>query len=158
MSFANKAMAHLKMGNALAAEQDCSAALQLDEAYLKAWLRRASARRALRCHLDAVDDLEQALRCIVGDALLILLTTHAIEPCSCADKRTLEMSSPDTKLTGCHDQRGAVNVKPAIRWSHTKGHTARFREIEQAVLRPAPFVMRTFAMGAALKTLSAVQA
>ena len=63
VAFANRAMAHLKAGNAAAAEEDCSAALQRDATYLKAWQRRSSARRALGRQLDAIDDLEQALRC-----------------------------------------------------------------------------------------------
>ena len=62
VAFANRAMAHLKAGNAAAAEEDCSAALQQDATYLKAWQRRSSARRALGRRLDAIDDLEQALR------------------------------------------------------------------------------------------------
>lgn len=59
---ANRAMAHLKTSNAQAAHEDCSVALSLDPAYVKAWHRRSSARRALGRHLDAIDDLEQALR------------------------------------------------------------------------------------------------
>jgi tetratricopeptide (TPR) repeat protein len=62
VAYANRAMAHLKTGNAQAADEDCSAALALDPNYLKAWHRRCSARRALGRHLDAIDDLEQALR------------------------------------------------------------------------------------------------
>ena len=62
VAYANRAMARLKAGDATAAEEDCSAALQLDATYLKAWLRRSSARKLLGRQLDAIDDLEQALR------------------------------------------------------------------------------------------------
>ena len=61
---ANRAMAALKAGDALAAEADASAALDLDAGYLKAWQRRAAARAALGRRLDAIDDLEAALRCV----------------------------------------------------------------------------------------------
>ncbi len=62
VAYANRAMASLKLRDAAAAEQDCSAALALDPAYLKAWQRRAAARWELGKLLDAIDDLEAALR------------------------------------------------------------------------------------------------
>lgn len=62
VGYANRAMARLKAGDAAAAEQDCSSALELDATYLKAWLRRSSARKLLGRRLEAIDDLEQALR------------------------------------------------------------------------------------------------
>lgn len=62
LAYANRAMAHLKTGDAAAAEKDCSAAVQLDTTYVKAWHRRATARRMLMRRLDAITDLEQALR------------------------------------------------------------------------------------------------
>ena len=68
VAYANRAMARLKAGDAAAAEQDCSSALELDATYLKAWLRRSSARRLLGRRLEAIDDLEQALRWLTGFA------------------------------------------------------------------------------------------
>lgn len=62
VGYANRAMARLKAGEAAAAEEDCSAALRLDAAYVKAWLRRSAARKLLGRRLDAIDDLEHALR------------------------------------------------------------------------------------------------
>ena len=62
LAHANRAMAALKAGDAAAAEADCGAALELDGSYLKAWQRRAAARRALGRPLEAIDDLEAALR------------------------------------------------------------------------------------------------
>lgn len=66
VAYANRAMAHLRTGNAAAAETDCSAAVQLDTKYVKAWHRRATARRMLMRQLDAITDLEQALRYLPG--------------------------------------------------------------------------------------------
>lgn len=62
IAYANRAMASLKVGNLASAEQDCTAALALDPAYVKAWQRRSAARKELGRLLDAIDDLEQALR------------------------------------------------------------------------------------------------
>ena len=62
VGYANRAMARLKAGEAAAAEEDCSAALRLDATYVKAWLRRSAARKLLGRGLDAIDDLEHALR------------------------------------------------------------------------------------------------
>ena len=62
MGYANRAMASLKLGEAAEAEQDCTRALALDPSYLKAWQRRAAARVAMGRQLDAIDDLESALR------------------------------------------------------------------------------------------------
>ena len=62
-AYANRAMAALKAGDAAAAEVDCTAALALDANYLKAWQRRAVARAKSGQLLEAIDDLEAALRC-----------------------------------------------------------------------------------------------
>ena len=62
-AFANRAMVHLKAGEHAKAEQDCSSALVLDPRFLKAWQRRATARRQLGKPLDAAQDIEEALRC-----------------------------------------------------------------------------------------------
>ena len=45
LAYANRAMAQLKLGNAAEAEADCTAALELDVGYVKAYQRRATARR-----------------------------------------------------------------------------------------------------------------
>lgn len=64
VGYANRAMASLKLGEAAEAEQDCTRSLALDPGYLKAWQRRAAARTSLGHLLDAIDDLEFALRCV----------------------------------------------------------------------------------------------
>lgn len=61
-AFANRAMVRLKKDNWEGAEADCSAALELDSLYLKAWQRRGTARRALKKLLEAAQDFEEALR------------------------------------------------------------------------------------------------
>ena len=65
MAFANRAMVHLKAKEHAKAEQDCSSALALDPRFLKAWQRRATARRQLGKPLDAAQDIEEALRCFL---------------------------------------------------------------------------------------------
>ena len=47
LGYANRAMAALKLGDAAAAEADCTAALQLDGSYIKAYQRRSAARQLL---------------------------------------------------------------------------------------------------------------
>lgn len=59
---ANRAMALLKLGRHAEAEADCSEAIRMDSKYVKAWLRRGAARRALGMVLEA------------GEALLLLLS------------------------------------------------------------------------------------
>lgn len=44
------------------AESDCSTAIQLDETYVKAYHRRASARMNLKQYKEAKQDLEKVLK------------------------------------------------------------------------------------------------
>lgn len=62
LAYANRAMAELKLGEYAAAEADCTEALALDAAYVKAYLRRASALKHLGKLLEAAEDYEYALR------------------------------------------------------------------------------------------------
>ncbi len=59
---ANRAMAHLKIGNYELAEADCSKAIQLDGTYVKAFLRRGAARAVAGNYLESLMDYEDALR------------------------------------------------------------------------------------------------
>ena len=59
---ANRAMAHLKLGNYQLAEDDCTEAIKLDARYVKAYLRRAAARSVAGNYLEALMDYEEALR------------------------------------------------------------------------------------------------
>uniref|UniRef100_A0A383V547 RNA-polymerase II-associated protein 3-like C-terminal domain-containing protein n=1 Tax=Tetradesmus obliquus TaxID=3088 RepID=A0A383V547_TETOB len=68
LSYANRAMARLKLGQPAEAEQDCTAALQLDSSYIKALHRRGTARRQLGRLLEAAVDFEEALRLEPGNA------------------------------------------------------------------------------------------
>jgi hypothetical protein len=50
LGYANRAMARLKLGHAAAAEADATAAIDMDPLYVKAYQRRATARKLLgRC-------------------------------------------------------------------------------------------------------------
>ncbi|XP_015516347.1 RNA polymerase II-associated protein 3 [Neodiprion lecontei] len=60
--YANRALCHLKMDNLYSAEADCTAAIQLDELYVKAYHRRATARKELKQYKEAMEDLEKVLK------------------------------------------------------------------------------------------------
>ena len=59
--YANRALALLKLRAHAEVEEDCTAALALDPAHVKARLRRAQARQALGAYDGALEDLEAAL-------------------------------------------------------------------------------------------------
>jgi Flp pilus assembly protein TadD len=67
VAYANRAMAHLKLNNYDFAIKDCTAALKLDENYVKAWLRRGAAQRELGFLESAIRDFEEALRLEPGN-------------------------------------------------------------------------------------------
>uniref|UniRef100_M4FAP8 RNA-polymerase II-associated protein 3-like C-terminal domain-containing protein n=1 Tax=Brassica campestris TaxID=3711 RepID=M4FAP8_BRACM len=60
VAFANRAMAYLKLKRL--AEADCTEALNLDDRYIKAYSRRATARKQLGMIKEAKEDAEFALR------------------------------------------------------------------------------------------------
>ncbi|XP_076656881.1 RNA polymerase II-associated protein spaghetti isoform X2 [Halictus rubicundus] len=60
--FANRGLCQLKLNNFHSAESDCSAAIQLDETYVKAYHRRATARMNLKQYKEAKQDLEKILK------------------------------------------------------------------------------------------------
>ncbi|GAV90291.1 TPR_11 domain-containing protein/RPAP3_C domain-containing protein [Cephalotus follicularis] len=64
VAYANRAMAYLKIRRQVfqEAEDDCSEALNLDDRYIKAYSRRATARRELQRFKQSMDDAEFALR------------------------------------------------------------------------------------------------
>ncbi|KNA11502.1 hypothetical protein SOVF_134660 [Spinacia oleracea] len=55
-------MAYLKIKRFQEAENDCTEALNLDDRYIKAYSRRATARKELRKLRDSIEDVEFALR------------------------------------------------------------------------------------------------
>lgn len=60
--YANRALCQLKLNNLFSAESDCTAALKLDENYVKAYYRRATVRIAMERYKDAKQDLENVLK------------------------------------------------------------------------------------------------
>lgn len=66
-AYANRSMAHLRLGDAIAAERDASSALALDSTHVKALLRRASARHKLGRLEAAIEDIESVLRLEPGN-------------------------------------------------------------------------------------------
>jgi tetratricopeptide (TPR) repeat protein len=67
VAYANRAMAQIKLKNYDSAVKDCTAALNLDENYVKAWLRRGTAHRELGLLEKAIADFETALRLEPGN-------------------------------------------------------------------------------------------
>lgn len=62
VAFANRAMAYLKVKRYEDAENDCTEALNLDDHYIKAYSRRATARRELGKLKSSMQDAEFAMR------------------------------------------------------------------------------------------------
>eukprot|EP00879_Flechtneria_rotunda_P012070 GHRR01012605.1.p1 GENE.GHRR01012605.1~~GHRR01012605.1.p1 ORF type:complete len:527 (+),score=243.09 GHRR01012605.1:615-2195(+) len=62
IAYANRAMAYLKLGRYVEAEQDCTAAVAMEGSYVKALHRRGTARRQLGKLLEAAGDFEEAFR------------------------------------------------------------------------------------------------
>ncbi|KAI3839867.1 hypothetical protein MKW98_010172 [Papaver atlanticum] len=62
VAFANRAMANLKIKRYEEAENDCTEALNLDDRYIKAYSRRATARKELGKLESSLEDTESALR------------------------------------------------------------------------------------------------
>lgn len=60
--YANRALCFLKMKNYVSAESDCNSSLKLDNSYVKAYLRRASARRSLSQFAEARNDILKVLQ------------------------------------------------------------------------------------------------
>ncbi|CAL0300132.1 unnamed protein product [Lupinus luteus] len=62
VAYANRAMAYIKLKRFQKAEDDCTEALNLDDRYIKAYSRRATARKELGKIKGSMDDAEFALR------------------------------------------------------------------------------------------------
>ncbi|XP_007031159.2 PREDICTED: RNA polymerase II-associated protein 3 isoform X4 [Theobroma cacao] len=62
VAHANRAMAYLKIKKFQEAEDDCTEALNLDDRYIKAYSRRATARKELGKLKESIEDTEFALR------------------------------------------------------------------------------------------------
>ncbi|WOL18380.1 RNA polymerase II-associated protein 3 isoform X2 [Canna indica] len=62
VAFANRAMAYLKLKRYEEAENDCSEALTLDDRYVKAYSRRATARKELGKLKGSLEDADFAVR------------------------------------------------------------------------------------------------
>ncbi|XP_024191297.1 RNA polymerase II-associated protein 3 isoform X2 [Rosa chinensis] len=62
VAFANRAMSYIKIKRFQEAENDCTEALNLDDRYIKAYSRRATARKELGKLKASIEDAEFALR------------------------------------------------------------------------------------------------
>ncbi|KAL0357071.1 UNVERIFIED_CONTAM: Outer envelope protein 64, mitochondrial [Sesamum calycinum] len=59
--YSNRAAAYLELGCFQQAEEDCSMAISLDKKYVKAYLRRGTARESLLFYREALQDFKHAL-------------------------------------------------------------------------------------------------
>ncbi|KAK4438181.1 Outer envelope protein 64, mitochondrial [Sesamum alatum] len=59
--YSNRAAAYLELGCFQQAEEDCSRAISLDKKYVKAYLRRGTARESLLFYREALQDFKHAL-------------------------------------------------------------------------------------------------
>ncbi|XP_050382119.1 uncharacterized protein LOC126799047 isoform X2 [Argentina anserina] len=62
VAYANRAMSYIKIKRFQEADNDCTEALNLDDRYIKAYSRRATARKELGKLKESVEDAEFALR------------------------------------------------------------------------------------------------
>lgn len=88
--YANRALCYLKQDNLYSAEADCSSAIQLDETYVKAYHRRATARMELKQYKEAKKDIEKIL--------------------------TLEPSNKEAKVLLSQINKQLENLKPIIKF------------------------------------------
>ncbi|XP_038890655.1 RNA polymerase II-associated protein 3 isoform X3 [Benincasa hispida] len=112
VAFANRAMAYLKIRRYQEAEDDCTEALNLDDRYIKAYSRRATARKELGKAKEALEDADFAqrlephnqeikkqhaeLRAFVGKA--ILEKASGASRSSTKDKETVRKSDSEAKI------------------------------------------------------------
>lgn len=118
VAFANRAMAYLKIRRFQEAEDDCTEALNLDDRYIKAYSRRATARKELGKAKGALEDAEFAqrlephnqeikkqhaeLRAIVGKAIF--------EKAADASRR----STKDKEIVGKSDSKAKSQDVPPV--------------------------------------------
>ncbi|KAL5712126.1 hypothetical protein ACHQM5_014326 [Ranunculus cassubicifolius] len=106
VAYANRAMAYLKIKRFEEAENDCTEALSLDDRYIKAYSRRATARKELGKLKASVEDCEFSLR--LEPQNQELKKQHA-EVKAMYGKEILGRVSEDMKNSTQEEQRVRVN-------------------------------------------------
>lgn len=151
LSYANRAMAHLKLRNHSQAEVDCSAAINIDDMYVKAYQRRATARKEQSKLLEAAEDFDYALRLepttktLQTDRDLCLqqyLQSIGVKPTSQRQKLHIKHSS--------HPEASAPSAAPAPAPAHPVPSVA---EVSQPlVLHNEPNKMNVSSSSATIST------
>ncbi|KAF3453184.1 hypothetical protein FNV43_RR03622 [Rhamnella rubrinervis] len=109
VAYANRAMAYLKIKRYEEAENDCTDALNLDDRYIKAYSRRATARKELGKLKECIEDAEFAMRLEPHNQEIkrqyseakALYEKHILHKASVALENTVEkLSKSDTKVNG----------------------------------------------------------
>ncbi|KOX76001.1 RNA polymerase II-associated protein 3 [Melipona quadrifasciata] len=88
--YANRALCQLKLNNFYAAESDSSAAIQLDDSYVKAYHRRAIARMNIKQYKEAKRDLEKALKLEPSNKEVKLLQNQIENKLKCSEASTVK--------------------------------------------------------------------
>ncbi|CAD1478853.1 unnamed protein product, partial [Heterotrigona itama] len=86
--YANRALCQLKLNNFYAAESDSSAAIQLDDNYVKAYHRRATARMNIKQYKEAKRDLETVLKLEPSNKEANLLLDQIENKLKCSEAST----------------------------------------------------------------------
>ncbi|XP_074310945.1 putative F-box protein At3g23970 [Silene latifolia] len=97
-SFANRAMAYLKVDNYQEAENDCTESLKFDANQFKLYWRRALARKGLGNLKGALEDVELGLKLEPGNREVMKLQA---ELKSMLEKVSIEGSDSGTKVAAC---------------------------------------------------------
>ncbi|XP_043278722.1 RNA polymerase II-associated protein 3 [Venturia canescens] len=107
--FANRALCHLKMDNLHMAEADCTAAIELDEFYVKAYHRRATARISLKQYDEAAQDIKKMLELEPSNKEAKTMLARVNK--SIGNSKPLIMSSTRTEIKESESKKEEVSSK-----------------------------------------------
>lgn len=136
--YANRALCYLKQDNLYSAEADCSSAIQMDENYVKAYLRRATARIALKQYREAKQDVEKILMLEPSDKeakeLLRQVNEHLknLKPIIISGKDTGEDISIEKKI----GEKMLGNVKSNVKIVEIKEDENKKNELKEVAAKP----------------------
>ncbi|XP_019429178.1 PREDICTED: RNA polymerase II-associated protein 3 isoform X1 [Lupinus angustifolius] len=134
LAYANRAMAYIKLKRFQKAEDDCTEALNLDDRYIKAYSRRATARKELGKIKGSMDDAEFALRLEPDNQEIkkqyadakSLYEKGIVQIASGALRSTVQESKKvgksEPNVNGGTISHGTQKIGPTEVYPHTKGN------------------------------------